>query len=77
MGKKRRQREPVVRARMGTAIERNARVTRSETRFANTTTRTLVITTLYTLRPMYCESFRAGIFTCLEKESSLKKNDMY
>lgn len=40
-----------------------ASVTRSEIRLARTTTMALVMTTLYTETPMYCESLRAGILT--------------
>lgn len=57
----------VVDVRMSVVIVTNAKVARSEIRFASTTTMALVITTLYTLIPMYCESLRAGIFTCLKK----------
>jgi hypothetical protein len=62
----------VVDVRISVVIVTNAKVARSEIRFASTTTMALVITTLYTLIPMYCESLRAGIFTCLKK--NLKKN---
>lgn len=44
-------------------IVMKARVTRSEIKLASTTTMALVMTTLYTDTPMYCESLRAGIFT--------------
>ena len=67
LGKKRRQSVAVVDVRMSVVIVTNAKVARSEIRFASTTTMALVITTLYTLIPMYCESLRAGIFTCLKK----------
>ena len=67
LGKNRRQSVAVVDVRMSVVIVTNAKVARSEIRFASTTTMALVITTLYTLIPMYCESLRAGIFTCLKK----------
>jgi hypothetical protein len=67
LGKKRRQSVAVVDVRISVVIVTNAKVARSEIRFASTTTIALVITTLYTLMPMYCESFRAGIFTCLKR----------
>jgi hypothetical protein len=66
LGKKRRQSVAVVDVKMSVVIVTNAKVARSEIRFASTTTMALVITTLYTLMPMYCESLRAGIFTCLK-----------
>lgn len=42
-----------------------ASVTCSESRFAKTTTLTLVMTAPYTENPIYFESFSADIFTCL------------
>lgn len=54
----------VVEVNINAVIVIKASVTRSEMRFARTTTMPLVMTTLYTDTPMYCESLRAGIFTC-------------
>ena len=65
-GKKRSVRVAVVEARIRAVIVTKARVARSGIRLASTTTIPDVITTKYTLIPMYCESFRAGIFTCLK-----------
>lgn len=53
----------VVEVKIKAVIVMKANVTRSDMRFAKTTTMPLVMTTLYTDTPMYCESLRAGIFT--------------
>lgn len=60
---KSRQRVAVVLVKIRAVIVMKARVTRSEIKLASTTTMALVMTTLYTDTPMYCESLRAGIFT--------------
>lgn len=64
-GRNRRQSVAVVDVNINAVIVINANVTRSAIKFAKTTTMALVMTTLYTDTPMYCESFRAGILTCL------------
>ena len=69
LGRKSRHKVDVVEISISVVMVTNASVARFEIRFANTTTMALVITTLYTLIPMYCESFSAGIFTCLKKKS--------
>lgn len=51
----------VVEVSIKAVIVTYASVTLSPKNFANTTTMTLVITTLYTETPMYWESFKAGI----------------
>jgi len=65
-GRKSNVRVAVVEARIKAVIVTKARVARSGIRLASTTTIPDVTTTKYTLIPMYCESFRAGIFTCLK-----------
>lgn len=54
----------VVELKMNVVVIMYANVTRSESKLASTTTLTLVITTLYTLMPMYWESLSADILTC-------------
>lgn len=66
----------VVEAKMRAVIVTKVRVARSGIKLANTTTIPDVITTKYTLIPMYCESFRAGIFTCL-KPSAIRSCIVY
>jgi hypothetical protein len=68
LGKNRRQRVEVVDVRMSVVIVTNAKVARSEIRFASTTTMALVITTLYTIIKINCESMRAGIFKKQKKK---------
>jgi len=68
-GRKRSAKVAVVEARIRAVIVTKARVARSGIRLASTTTIPDVITTKYTLIPMYCESFRAGIFTCLKSSA--------
>lgn len=53
---KSRQRVAVVLVKIRAVIVMKARVTRSEIKLASTTTMALVMTTLYTDTPMYCES---------------------
>lgn len=77
LGRKSRQSELVVEKRMSTVLVTKARVARSLSRLASTTTRALVMTTLYTLSPMYCESFSAGILTCLWNRSRYKVPSNY
>lgn len=64
-GRKSNAKVTVVDDRIRAVMVTKANVARSGIRLANTTTIHDVITTRYTLMPMYCESFRAGILTCL------------
>lgn len=76
-GRKSRARVAVVEARIKAVIVTKAKVARSDIRLASTTTMPDVITTKYTLIPMYCESFRAGIFTCLKPLMSFRSCTLY
>lgn len=60
-GKNNRHNVAVVDDRISAVIVMNANVTRSAIKLARTTTIALVMTTLYTDTPMYCESLSAGI----------------
>lgn len=53
----------VVLLKINDVVIMKAKVTRSDSKFASTTTLALVMTTLYTLTPIYCESLRADILT--------------
>lgn len=68
-GRKTRHKTIVVAVKIIDVIIMNARVTCSDNRFARTTTLTDVITAPYTENPIYCESLRAGIFTCLVSQA--------
>lgn len=62
-GKNSRDNVAVVDVSIKAVMVTKANVTRSAIKLASTTTMALVMTTLYTDTPMYCESFSAGILT--------------